>query len=332
MPEKLTNIKIREISFVDKGASGDANNRAYVAFWKRKPEGNTKMDKELVKRLYAAIALQKAQMTEGAQALLETIKDKLSPEQWALVELMLANASELAPMPTQTPVESAADGVPDSEKPATDSREPDGIAKADDKDPAKDPAAAKKKPAKQVNPQDDPKTEGGGVESQVDKISKSNPEMAAILTSIEKRASAAEALVTDLSKRLEKSETTVASEIQKGRVASFTKVAETEMRYLQGTPAELAKQLCDLEDVLSKEEFAKHIKMLKSASKNLEKSGSFRPSGAPGAAGGSAYEEICKVAADLRKANNNLTEKQSIAKVMKSSEHRELVKRHREEH
>ena len=122
MAAKLRNIKLREISFVDKGASGDASDRPRVAFWKRKPstpitkEKPMKLTVEIIKKVNAAIQLRKDGMPEGAQAVLDSIKSTLSEEQWAIVEMMLAGAAPAA-VAAAAPPAAKDPAAPDAEKP-----------------------------------------------------------------------------------------------------------------------------------------------------------------------------------------------------------------------
>jgi len=122
-----------------------------------------------------------------------------------------------------------------------------------------------------------------------------------------------------------------AEEFQKARIARFEKLAETDLKYLQGTPIEIAKRLADLEDVLEPAAFTAHVQMLKSASAQIAKSGTFRPVGAGGSESGSAYDAIVSKARELMKSDAKLTEAKAITKITKDPTNLELVKRYREE-
>ena len=255
MPAKLKNIRLREISFVDKGASGDADNRPRVAFWKRKTDQTTlskehpvtKLTVEIAKKVNAAIQLRKEGMPEGAQAVLDSIKSTLSEEQWALVEMMLAGA---APAPV------AAAALP--------------------------PAKTEETPAPGAPTPDE--------EKPMDKA-------------LEKRLADSEARTVEMEKAHK-------AEVEK-----------------------LTKRLADLEDVLSKEEFAAHVQMLKGASELIAKGKTLDPRGssAAGNAAGSAYEELLAKAGELMAKDAKLTQPKAMVKVSKDPANLELVKRYREE-
>ena len=243
-----------------------------------------KLNAEVIAKVFKLIELKKAGMPEGAQAVLDSIKDTLSEEQWALVEMMLAGA---APMPIEA---------------------------------IKPEPVPEEKPVPEKNP-----------EEAMAKFAKEHPAVAAEIALLKKRATDAETEAKATKESLEKSQKQAAEEIQKGRVARFTKLAETELKLLQGKPEELAKRLCDLEDMLDAKEFGEHITMLKAANAQLEKSGAFKPVGTSGAEAGSASAEVFAKATELRKTNPKLSEAQARARVMKDRSNVELMKRYREE-
>lgn len=296
MPAKLKNIRLREISFVDKGASGDADNRPRVAFWKRKTDQTTlskehpvtKLTVEIAKKVNAAIQLRKEGMPEGAQAVLDSIKSTLSEEQWALVEMMLAGA---APAPV------AAAALP--------------------------PAKTEETPAPGAPTPDEEKPMDKALEKRLADSEARTVEM--------EKAHKAE--VEKLTKRLDASEKSAAEEVKKARIVRFEKLAATDLKYLQGKPEEIAKRLADLEDVLSKEEFAAHVQMLKGASELIAKGKTLDPRGssAAGNAAGSAYEELLAKAGELMAKDAKLTQPKAMVKVSKDPANLELVKRYREE-
>jgi hypothetical protein len=322
MPAKLTGIKLREISFVDKGASGDAEHRPRVAFWKRQDpqqsnhrSDSMKLTKAVIAKVFKAIDLKKEGMPEGAQAVLDSIKSTLSEEQWAIVEMMLAAG---APAPIAAAADKPADPVADPKK------EEEALAMSKKK--AEEEALAKKEADEKA--------------AAIEKAKKASPEVAAALEAIEKRAASAEARAVELEKsqkslleRVEKSEKETAEEIQKRRVVTFTKLAEGDLKYLPGKPEDIAKRLCDIEDALGPDDFAKYLQEQKSAAALIAKSGAFGPKGAAGHEVGSAYDAIVAKAREFQKTEvgAKLSEKQAIAKVVKSPEHRDLVKRYREE-
>lgn len=326
----LRRIRLRELSFVDKGASGDEQNRPRIALWKRRSEQNpSRKEKvvknitpEIIKKVFAAIQLKKDGLPEGAQAVLDGIKSKLDESEWALIEMMLAGA---APMPV---AESAKPVAP--EAPAAG----DGAAA-----PVDDPAMKKSKKeetAVTMKPEDVLKALAEKLSpaepSALAKLAKTAPEAAAVLVEMQKRLDAAEAKAKESDEKFEKAEKENAANIQKARIARFEKIAETELKYLQGTPAEIAKRLADLEDVLGEDEFKKHLQMLKAASEQIAKSKTLQPVGASGAdVEGSAHAAIVAKARELMKTDAKLTEPRAIAKIMQDRANVELVKRYRSE-
>jgi len=306
---KLKNLRISEISFVDRGASGDHTDRPRVAFWKRKCQPSKEpepmiLSKEHIAKMFKAIELQKMDMPEGAQALLESIKSALSEEQWALVEMMLANAGEM-PTPAAPP--------------------PEKMEPKPDADPAPPP----------------PTEEEKAYEKMLTEIKKAAPQLSEHIEVINKRAEAAETEVKkvrdDLAKtaeRLEKAEKISASEIQKRRMLKFQKLAETDLAYLKGTPEEVAKNLCDTEDAMEPAQFEKHLAMLKSANVHLKKGGSFGPSGSAGNSDGNgAFSALNAAAAEIRKAHPEISEAKARTMILKGQtpEHREIAKRYAQE-
>lgn len=353
MPERLTNVKIKEISFVDRGASGDEANRPRVALWKRRkvqPQKGRSSEmpdpkfstEDLAKRAASVVSLAKEGLPDSAQAVFDTIKEQLSEEQFAFLEMMLQQAGAMTPKkPEPSPEEKAGDQREELEAGFGKFFKLFAFGKASDMEPSepgktKPATRGKAKPQKPQKPK--VKQPGDQTTEKLAKVREAQPELADLFVDMQKRMEAteerleqSEAEKQELAKRLEKAEGETAEEIQKRRRADFQKLAETELSHLQGKPEELAKQLCDLQDTLSKPEFEKHLTMLKAANAQLQKSGAFAPEGAPGASSGSAYEEIVAKAQELRKEQKKLTEKQAIAKVMKDPEHRDLVKRHRQE-
>lgn len=274
-----------------------------------------KLTVEIIKKVNAAIQLRKDGMPEGAQAVLDSIKSTLSEEQWAIVEMMLAGAAPAA-VAAAAPPAAKDPAAPDAEKPE------EAMAKA--KKAADEQAALVAKALAERLNQSAPDA--------LTKIAKSHPEVAAVLEQLAKRADAAEADAKATKEKLEKAEKSTAEEIQKGRLLRFQKIAETDLKYLQGKPEEIAKRLCDLEDVLTPDEFKAHVQMLKAASAQIAKAGTFKPQGAPGTdTEGDAYQALVAKARELMKTDPKLTQVKAMVKVSKDPTNVEIVKRYQQE-
>lgn len=187
MPHELTDLEIKEISFVNKGASGNGKLSPKIVFWKgldpvaKKPS--------MIDRLATWFA--KTEEPRTPEAMLEDLKSQLNPEQQDILMLLLA-AAKAAP--------------PDAEAaPAT-------------------PRPAPETPADKADPEA-PEMESEKAEDETDpeelaKLQKANPGLAAKIEKLQKAARDAKDENAALRKDL-------TSEVQKRRDAEYLAKAET---------------------------------------------------------------------------------------------------------
>lgn len=201
------------------------------------------------------------------------------------------------------------------------------------------------------------KGDEGQVTQQIDK-SKLPPEVQAYIEDLEKKAAAGEPAsggapqgadedilknlpesvrkvvedarkeAAEARKQAEDAQSVAKAEREARVMAEFTKRAEA-LTHLPAKPEDFAKVLKSLHEA-APEAFAAVEKVLQGANEALKQSDLFREVGKGGSGtGGSAMAEIEAVAAELQKADPQLTREQAIEKVM--NQRPDLVKKYREE-
>lgn len=302
MPTLLTNLrfdKVELVSVVDKGASGDDENRPRIVLFKRrKPTKPKPYDVSRVAKEQTMPA--GTPLPEGSQATLDAILGKLSDEEKAFIELLLAGAGAVA--------------APEAEAaPATEEVEASGHTDEDED--------------KQAEEEEEEEAKRGA--TAMAKLLKKSPELAEVLKTMSNRVGKAEDRAKKADKRAETAEAKTDKEVRKRRESEALKRAES-IPYLPGDTKELAKMLVDHEDNLGKDRAAALWKRLEQANTLLQKSGAFEPQGSSGInAEGSAAAEVEKRAKELMAKDTSLTKAQARSKVYRAD--KDLKKRFRQE-
>lgn len=305
MPRWLTDLNIREISFVDKGASGDAQDRPAVVFAKRKttkeqtvPIKTTAAKKapaadasktgaspaEFAKAVQIRTVAKLGALPEGAQAELDAIMSKLDDSQKALLEMIFAQAgvgtkAPEAPAPTEGTAPEAP--APDMTKIAEE-----GTA----------------------------------------------PEVVEMLKSMSVRLAKAEKETADAKKQAAAADKRASDEVEKRRDTEMATYVQKNLSHIPGDLKELAKDLKTLEDRLDAQGFDRLKKRLESTSKMLEASRLLQEDGIGGAGGDAATGargELEKIADEIRAKNPSLSKEQAFGKAVAAN--REVFKRMRKE-
>jgi len=279
MPKILTKLKISGVHFVDKGASGDDEDRPSIAIWKRKERQTMTAEQAIAK-------FAKLELPENAQAILEEIQGKLKPEQWAVLELLFAQAGGVpAPEPTKEPEPKA---------------EPEPMAEAEGDMPPTDPEA-------------DPETEKEEDEEAMKSLAKKHPEIAAVLKAQEDRIAKAE-------KRADESEKRAEVEIEKRELAEMVEIAKS-MPAIPGDTLEIAKKLQVFKTMLTPEEFAKHLEGQRAIDKALRANGSILKAVGTGGSDhqGEAAAELRKIADKLQESDPKLNKRVAMAKARRAN-------------
>lgn len=112
MPFRLKNIVLKEISFVNKGASGDDSHKPKIVFLK----GQSVMKKKLTMRERLAGLFAKEEQPRTPEQMYQEIKDSLPPEKQDVLDLLLqAAAASPSPAPAEPNPEPAPEKKLDDE-------------------------------------------------------------------------------------------------------------------------------------------------------------------------------------------------------------------------